>query len=464
VSQRERPNSGCRWARYGCAMVSALKNTLLSARDLLVTAGPVALLALALIALAFWLLDPMPPKHVVLATGPEQSAYDEFGLRYAAALKAQGITVTLRRTQGAAENLALLRDPDSGVDLAFAQGGAADLTDDNAAADDDGLVSLGSLFQEPVWLFYRGESAQKKLKKDQLESLQELAGWTVQTGAAGSGWPNLVRRLLDANHIDPATITLRNDPQTPAVMSLLAGDADAVVFASAPESAMVQMLLQTPGIRLFNVTQAEAYARRFAFLTPVTLPRGVVDLAGDVPPQDMHLIAPTASLVARDSTHPALLQLFVQTAQRLHGEAGWFQRKGEFPNPANTERPLSKEADRLYRNGAPLMQRYLPFWVANLFDRMWVVLLSIVAILIPLSRVVPPLYAFRIRSRIFRWYGQLRAVETAQGQRPEADLLKELDRIDAHVNQISVPLSYADELYALRAHIQWVRRRVTQPA
>jgi hypothetical protein len=445
-------------------MVSALKNTLLSARDLLITAGPVALLALALIALAFWLLDPMPPKHVVLATGPEQSAYDEFGLRYAAALKAQGIAVTLRRTQGAAENLALLRDPNSGVDLAFAQGGAADLSDDSAEANDDGLVSLGSLFQEPVWLFYRSESAQKKLKKDQLDSLQELAGWTVQTGAAGSGWPNLVRRLLDANHIDPATLTLRRDPQTPAVMSLLAGEVDAVVFATAPESAMVQMLLQTPGIQLFNVTQAEAYARRFAFLTPVTLPRGVVDLAGDVPPQDMHLIAPTASLLARDSTHPALLQLFVQTAQRLHGEAGWFQRKGEFPNPANTERMLSKEADRLYRNGAPLMQRYLPFWVANLFDRMWVVLLSIVAILIPLSRVVPPLYAFRIRSRIFRWYGQLRAVENAQGQRAEADLLQELDRIDAHVNQISVPLSYADELYALRSHIQWVRRRVTQPA
>lgn len=446
-------------------MVSALKNTLLSARDLLITAGPVALLALALIALAFWLLDPMPPKHVVLATGPEQSAYDEFGLRYAAALKAQGITVTLRRTQGAAENLALLRDPDSGVDLAFAQGGAADLNDDTTTTEADAsLVSLGSLFQEPVWLFYRSESAQKKLKKDQLDSLQELAGWTVQTGAPGSGWPNLVRRLLDANHIDPSTLTLRTDAQTPAVMSLLAGEVDAAVFVTAPESAMVQMLLQTPGIRLFNVTQAEAYARRFAFLAPVTLPRGVVDLAGDVPPQDMHLIAPTASLVARDSTHPALLQLFVQAAQRLHGEAGWFQRKGEFPNQANTERPLSKEADRLYRNGVPLMQRYLPFWVANLFDRMWVVLLSIVAILIPLSRVVPPLYAFRIRSRIFRWYGQLRAVETAQGKRPAADLLAELDRIDAHVNDITVPLSYADELYALRNQIQWVRSRVGAPA
>jgi hypothetical protein len=269
-----------------------------------------------------------------------------------------------------------------------------------------------------------------------------------------------MHRLIDANRIDAATLTLLQLPQTPAVMALLGGESDALVFASAPESLMVQMLLQTPGIKLFDFSQAEAYSRRFAFMSPVTLPRGVVDLARDMPPTDVRLIAPTATLVARTGTHPALIQLFVQTAQSIHGEAGWFQRKGEFPSAANTERPLAKEAERFYRNGPPFLQRYLPFWLANLIDRMWPVLLSIVAILIPLSRTVPPLYAFRIRSRIFRWYGQLRGLEDHIGKRPSGELLGELDSIEAKVEQVSVPLSYADELYSLRSHINMVRRRL----
>jgi hypothetical protein len=193
------------------------------------------------------------------------------------------------------------------------------------------------------------------------------------------------------------------------------------------------------------------------------MPRGVVDLAGDVPPSDVHLVAPTATLVAKRATHPALLQLFVQAAQTIHGEAGWFQHKDEFPNAKNTEWPLSKEAERFFRAGPPLLQHYLPFWLANLVDRMWVALVSIIAILIPMSRVVPPLYQFRIRSRIFRWYGQLRAVEDGQGGRPNEELMKDLDAIEARVENVSVPLSYTDELYALRSHINLVRRKLQAP-
>jgi hypothetical protein len=223
---------------------------------------------------------------------------------------------------------------------------------------------------------------------------------------------------------------------------------------------MVQMLLQTPGIRLADFAQAEAYARRFPFMSPVVLPRGVVDLARDIPPQDVRLVAPTATLVAHESLHPALVQLFVQAAQQVHGVPGWFARKGEFPNAADNERPVAAEAQRLYRSGVPWLQRYLPFWAANLADRMWVALLAIIAVLIPLSRVLPPLYEFRIRSRVFRWYGQLRAVEDAQGRKPNDELLRELDDIESRVGRVTIPLSYADELYALRGHIQMVRRRL----
>lgn len=465
-------------------MPKVLRNTLLSARDLIATAGPFLLLALVLLVAAYWVLDPNPPRKVVLATGVDQGAYAEFGRRYANLLRQHGITVELRATAGAAENLRLLRDPASGVDIAFVQGGADDKDRRPEDEEEDALVSLGSLFYEPVWIFYREDSARRLLKTDDrpagrtpgraapaagqgrsdaaapaptLTSLAQLPGWKINIGARGSGVPNLMRRLLDANKVDKDSITLLRETQTPAVQGLLNGEIDAITFASAPESVMVQMLLQTPGIKLFSFSQADAYSRRFPFISPVTLPRGVVDLAADLPPEDVRLVAPTATLVARNGTHPALIQLFVQAAQQIHGEAGWFQRKGDFPSVKGTERPLADEAKRFYAKGAPLLQQFLPFWLANLVDRMWVALLSIVAILIPLSRVVPPLYEFRIRSRVFRWYGRLRVVENDQGKRPRDELMKELDDIERSVEHVMVPLSYADELYSLRSHIQMVR-------
>ena len=440
-----------------------MKFTRLSLRELAFTAGPFVLLAVALLVLAYQALQPNPPRRVVLATGVAQGAYAEFGKRYAEQLARHGITVELRATQGAAENLALLRDPASGVDLAFVQGGADLASASQGGADaepDAALVSLGSLFYEPVWLFYREAAAQRLLQTPTLTKLGQLAGGTLNIGVAGSGAPPLMEGLLAANHIAPDSITLQRQPTTPAVVDLLEGRLDALAMASAPEALMVQMLLQTPGIRLFDFAQAEAYSRRFPFMSPVLLPRGVVDLAADLPPADVHLVAPTATLVARDTLHPALVQLFVQAAQRVHSGAGWFQRKGDFPNAANTERPVAPEAQQIYRNGAPWLQRYLPFWLANLADRMWLALLAIVAVLIPLGRVLPPLYEFRIRSRVFRWYAQLRAVEDAQGQRPPAELLAELAEIEARVAGITVPLSYADELYALRGHIEMVRQKV----
>jgi TRAP-type uncharacterized transport system substrate-binding protein len=427
-------------------------------RTALSTSAPFVLLACALVALAYWMLDPNPPRRVVLATGVAQGAYAEFGQRYTDRLKKHGIDVELRNTQGAAENLALLRDASSGVQIGFVQGGASETPDADAS-----LQSLGSMFYEPVWLFYRADSAQRLLKKPTLDSLSQLAGWRVNIGAAGSGVPHLATQLLDANRIEPSTIALSQQPVTPAVIELLEGRLDALVLASAPESAMVQMLLQTPGVALFDFAQAEAYTRRFGFLSAVTLPRGVVDLARDMPAADVHMVAPTATLVVRDGLHPALAQLFVQAAREVHGDSGWFQRKGDFPNARDGERALAPEAERFYRSGVPWLQRFLPFWLANLVDRMWLAMLSIVAVLLPLSRIVPPIVELRIRSRVFRWYAQLRQIESDVPTRPAAELLDGLDAIEHKVNAIQVPLSYTDELYTLKSHIQMVRRRLQAP-
>ena len=263
-----------------------------------------------------------------------------------------------------------------------------------------------------------------------------------------------------------ARATFEPDMVMTATVAFLAGRLDALVFASAPESLMVQMLLQTPGVQLMHFPQNEAYSRRFPFLTPVVLPRGVVDLAANVPPRDVRLVASTTSLLAREGTHPALLQLFARSAQGIHGNAGWFNRAREFPSTRHAELPIAKEGERAINEPAPLMQRYLPFWIANLVERMWLVLGILIAIMLPLSRVVPPLYQFRVRSRVFRWYGHLRDIEDDM-ERGEAtpDALRErLDRMEAQVEKVSVPLSYADELYALRNHIQLVRRRLPRAA
>lgn len=454
-------------------MSHAMHRMLVALRALLVSAGPFLLIAIALLALAYWWLKPNPPRSVRLATGPAESAYAEFGQRYQKALAANGITVVLVQSEGSAANRRLLRE--GKADLGFVQGGSGNAR----RTQPDDLVSLGSLFVEPVWLFYREDAARRVIDAERarahktkangaqpatLTRLAQLAGLRVNIGAPGSGVPRLMQRLLDANHVDPAAIHTSQLDQTPATVDFLDGKLDAIVFVSAPESLMVQMLLRTPGVRLMAFDQSEAYARRFPFLTPVTLPRGVVDLAADVPPRNVPLVATTTSLLAREGTHPALLLLFAEAAQAIHGGAGWFNRAHEFPNAANTEYPLAAPAERFMRSGTPLLQRYLPFWLANLVDRMWLALGLIVAALLPLSRVVPPLYQFRIRSRVFRWYGRLREIEHRLDAEPQSapQLLEELDALEHRVGKVVVPLSYTDELYALRNYIGMVRARLQQ--
>ncbi|HEX6721390.1 MAG TPA: TAXI family TRAP transporter solute-binding subunit [Burkholderiaceae bacterium] len=463
-------------------MTQTIRHRVLSVRDLLATAGPLIVLAIVLLAVAYWFLEPAPPRRLVMATGSERGAYAEFGVRYASMLAREGVTVELRHTQGSVDNLALLRDPESGVDVAFVQGGVETPKDHDDPVN-EGLVSLGSLFYEPVWLFYREESARRLLrapkagprpsappangpssleKSPTLTRVSQLKGWRINADTEGSGVRAMVNQLLEVNAVDPHSLTLLGESTTPAVVSFLEGRTDAIVFVSAPESLMVQMLLRTPGVKLFDFPQAEAYSRRFAFLSPVTLPRGTIDLASDHPSRDVRLVAPTAMMVAREGTHPALMQLLVQAAAQIHGGPGWFRHKGDFPNTRNTSLPIASEAARFYRDGLPWLQRYMPFWMANLVGRMWVMLIAIIAVLIPLSRIVPPLYQFRVRSRVFRWYGQLRALEESVGRRPSDELNQELDEIDRKVGLVRVPLSYADELYSLRSHIGMVRGRLAR--
>lgn len=429
--------------------------TRFSLRDLVVTAGPATLAIAVVCILAYWLVDPSPPRRVTLSTGQDHSSYAQFGKRYAAILAKQHIEVILKPSLGSQDNLQRLDDPHSGVDIAFVQSGSTDEAD----AERRGLISLGSLFTEPVWLFYRDNH--------DITQLNQLKGLKVNVGPEGSGAPQLFKKLLGVNAVEQSDLTLGALENTPATVELLEGRIDALVFISAPNTPLIQMLLQTPGIKLFDFTQAEAYTRRFPFLSNVILPRGIVDLGRDIPPKNYHLIAPTATLVAHESLHPALIDLFVQTATKIHGGAGWFRKRGEFPNSGYTEIPVASDAEKYYKSGPPLLQRYMPFWLANFFERMWVVIVAVGALFLPLSRVVPPLYVWKVRSRVYRWYGELRSVEQAVEDVPpekRADVyprqLARLNEIEEKVNQISIPLSFAEELYGLRSHIQYVRLRL----
>lgn len=444
-------------------MSPLLRHALSSVREFVLAASPFVLIGAVLLWLAYEVLDPTPPRRVVLATGPAQGAYAEFGRAYARALARHGIEVELRATEGSAENLRLLRDERERVDLAFIQGGAGEAV---LAVDEDRsgvpLVSIGSLFYEPVWIFYRSGLRRGPAGPVRLAQVGELAGLRLNLGPAGSGGRNLMLKLLHANRIDLSSMQVSALAPTDAVVALLDDRLDAIVLVSAPESPLVQMLLITPGISLFEFAQAEAYARRFGFISSLVLPRGVVDLARDLPPHDVPVVAATATIAARETTHPAIVQLAAQAAREIHGGPGWFARAGEFPRAESPELPLADEAARFLRSGPPLLQRHLPFWLANLIDRMWVVMLSIIAVLIPVSRVVPPLYEFRIRSRVFRWYAQLRHIEerSVAPVQEAAKLLHELDALEGRVERIKVPLSHADELYALRGHIELVRAKL----
>jgi uncharacterized protein len=434
--------------------VSRIRNfSFVSLRDLLVAAGPTIILVTVACVVAYLLVDPAPPHQVRLATGQENSAYEAFGTQYAKEMKRDGIVVTLQPTLGSQENLERLRRGEA--DIAFVQSGSTS----EEQVGKLGLVSLGSLFTEPVWLFLRDTV--------KTNNLTGLRGLRINLGPEGTGVPNLFRQVLAVNGVEPNELTISALENTPATVELLEGRIDGLVFSSAPEAPLIQMLLQTPGIRLFNFSQAEAYTRRLPFLTHVTLPRGIVDLGRDIPSQDYHLIAPTATLVARADLHPALVDLFVKAAGEIHGGAGWFQQQGQFPSPKYTEIPVADEAAKYYRDGPPFLQRYMSFWLANLFDRLWVVVVALAALVIPLSKIVPPLYVWRVRSRVYRWYGELRAVEQAwegvleeQREIVRADLLRRLDEIEESVNHISIPLAYADGLYGLRGHINIVRQRV----
>lgn len=428
-------------------------------RELVFTAG----LPLALVFAAFWFaarhVAPAPPKTFVVATATKGSPYYEAAQRYRSVLASNGVTLQVLETSGSMENLKLIRDPNSHVAAAFLQGGIA------SAADTPDVRSIGRLFHEPVWIFYQGA--------EKLERLTALAGKRVLIGPAGSATSVLARRLLAASGITSENATLINMELPDYVETLDAEKADAGFLVLAPEARTIRRLMASPKARLMHLAQADAFVQRFPFLSRLELKQGVVDLARDVPPADTVMLATTAALVVRNELHPALANLLTQAVISVHGEptlnangeTGILQRAGAFPIPEDQEFPLSPDAARVYKSGPPFLQRYLPFWLATLADRLIILLLPAIGILIPALRFAPALYTWRVRRRIVTWYRELKRVEAKVGEQSDsariAAAMDEIDRIEESVNRLPVPLGFANQLYDLRGHIDVVRRRLT---
>jgi hypothetical protein len=427
----------------------------ISWRALAASLGPVLLLSAAAIWIAIHFVRPAPPHTITIASGPEGTTLWTYTEQYRKILARTGVTLKILPSEGSLDNLKRLSDPNSNVDVGFVQGGLSNLVDSG------NLVSLGSMFYEPLAVFYRGAP---------LRRLSELKGRRIAIGSEGSGARILALTLLEANGIEPKGTTKFLDLEgNDAAQALLERNVDAAfLIGDSATPASMQKLLHARSIRLFDFVQGDAYVRRFPYLNRLELPPGSLDLGSNIPVKTLTLIAPTFELIAQRDLHPALSDLLIEAAREVHGHTTLYQRAGEFPAPLEHEYSIGKEAARYYKSGKGFAYRYLPFWLGSLVDRIALVVLPLIVVLVPAMRLVPTLYNWRIKTRIYRPYGELMALERAALSKPTAEqrteLLKRLEDIEKTVIAIKMPGSIADQVYVLRQHINFVREQLAKHA
>jgi uncharacterized protein len=410
--------------------------------------GLLAVIVLVGFLITYQYVGAPPPKVVRIATGANNGAYYTFAQEYARLLASDGITLEVVPTAGSVENLELLKSGE--VSLALVQGGSA------TGDDKKRLQSLGSLFLEPVWIFVRRQSAVKRFL--------ELKGNRVSVGIAGSGTHLLATQLLSAAGITETNTRLIREETTQAIDSLSNGKIDAAFFVASPEAPIIRKLFAAPAVELLNFDRAAAYGRRFPFLTPVTLSEGVIDLQQNIPAHDTPLVAASANLAARRDLNPSLIPAVLNAVARVHQAGGVLEHKRQFPSVDFADLPLNEDARRYLINGPSFLFRWLPYGTAVLLDRLKILVLPLLALLLPLFKIAPPLYTWRIRSKIYKWYAAVREVESSiqedKVSGDSASLINRLSELDRQVASVSVPLSYAAELYHLRLHIRFLQEKL----
>ena len=402
-----------------------------------------------LLAAGVYVVETLPPHKIVMATGAQGGAYYELGIRYREILAQAGVEAQLLTTTGAIENLTRLRDPRSGVDIGFIQGGTT------TQKESPGVESLGTLFYEPLWFFTRISGSRT----------EGLSGRRLSIGPEGSGTRYLMLQLLERNKIVAELFGFTPDV---AAEKLIAGDIDAVFIVATWGSPVVQQLITAQGIELRSFPRADAYIQLYPFLNKVVLQEGVGDLATNRPPSDVVLVAPKASLAVRADLHPAIQYLLLEAAVEIHSGPGLFRKAGQFPAAESIDIPLSDAAQRFYKSGQPFLHNYLPFWIAELVARVLVVFVPLALVLYPFFKLLPRAYDWIMRSKIMPLYDELRSIERemeAQGSGHAADaIVARLDQLDQRANRLRLPTAYASAVYTLRSYIDLVRQRLAMSA
>jgi TRAP-type uncharacterized transport system substrate-binding protein len=414
----------------------------------------VALVVLIVAGAGLWMAstmgNPFPPRTMVMATGPEGSAYYEFGARYREVLRRAGIDLRVKRTEGGVENLARLRDRASGVQVAFLESG---LTSRENSPD---LVSLGTVSLEPLWSFFRSKTSG--------DVAGRLKGKRISVEPEGSATRVLARRLLALNGVSESTLVLLGLPPEQSADALVRGQIDAAVMLTSWRSPVVRRLLVTDGIVLESYPRADAYVALFPSLSKVVLPTGVADLARNIPPKDVTLLAVEASLIVRKDLHPALQYLLLDAASEIHGGPEIFHKAGRFPASEAVDLPLSKQAREFYQSGLPFVYRVFPLWLAGLTGPLLLLLIPLLVIVFPVARLVPAVYGYLIEHRIYRLYGELKVLEAElEESAPEHiqhRLTAALEDLARRANHLSVPLLYSQRLFILKSHIALARQEV----
>jgi TRAP transporter TAXI family solute receptor len=409
-----------------------------------------AIVIIAGFVITFQFVEPAPPKQITMVTGGTKGAYFHYGKQFREYLQKRGIKVTVVNTAGSVENVKKLTAKEPPVDIGFVQGGISTGNKD--------IIALGSVYYEPLWVFYRGDST--------ITHITQLKDKKIAIGAEGSGTQALARIVLNKNGITNSA-NLKPITGKQAAAELKAGNIDVMFMVASPKSKLVQELLADEQTKIMSFQRAESYARFYPYLTVVTLPEGVVDFQKNVPKEKVTLLATTANLVAKKDIHPAIVSVLMQAAVHVHSKQGIFEKHGQFPTPKLVSFELDKEAKRFYKHGVPFLQRFLPFRLASLIDRLKIMLLPLIGLMLPIFKILPPLYRWGVRRKIYRWYSELREVDPELGEVASEDIQKHLEhlsRIESDVTRLSVPLSYTDEVYNLRLHINMVKNSLRNKA
>ena len=411
---------------------------------------PLLLLLLIGLLVLIWFAKPAPPKKVLMATGTGGS-YKILGEKYQAYFKKKGIHLELVETHGSAENLEHLIDRKDPIQVALVQGGM--IAQDGL----NGVESLGTVDYEPVWLFYRNKAF------DATNHIidRDIIKLKIGIGPDGSGTHKQAINILKLNNLPSDTPNLIPLANHDAVKALQAGELDALLLVDGFDSPNVQKLIRDPAIHLASFNRADAYARLLPYFEEVTVPMGGFDLGINNPDHPIKLLSTTTNLLIDDRLHPAIQLLLLEAAKEINGEKSYFAKAGEFPTYLNSEAPLSDEARYFYQKGTPALMKYLPFWMAEFLERMFLLLVPFAAFAYPIIKSIPNYRMNLARKQINSIYKELDKFEktTISSFDPSRRLeyIEILNDMERRVLGSKASKLATAECYSLRNNIEFIR-------